>query len=96
MMVSFVLSFFPRDVLDEILNLIESVSEDFPSYSFITLKGNHDFYFELMKMLSISQSCLLHDGFHSCLFLYSCMLRGSVGHVSCLDINRNSRFYICN
>ena len=34
MMVSFVLSFFPRDVLDEILNLIESVSEDFPSYSF--------------------------------------------------------------
>ena len=29
MMVSFVLSFFPRDVLDEILNLIESVSEDF-------------------------------------------------------------------
>ena len=34
MMVSFVLSFFPRDVLDEILNLTESVSEDFPSYSF--------------------------------------------------------------
>ena len=38
MMVSFVLSFFPRDVLDEILNLIESVSEDFPSYSYI-VKG---------------------------------------------------------
>ena len=37
MMVSFVLSFFPRDVLDEILNLIESVSEDFPSYSFILI-----------------------------------------------------------
>ena len=35
MMVSFVLSFFPRDVLDEILKLIESVSEDFPSYSLI-------------------------------------------------------------
>ena len=35
MMVSFVLSFFPRDVLDEILNLIESVSEDFPSYFYI-------------------------------------------------------------
>ena len=28
------LSFFPRGVLDEILNLIESVSEDYPSYSF--------------------------------------------------------------
>ena len=27
------LSFFPLDVLDEILNLIESVSEGFPSYS---------------------------------------------------------------
>ena len=26
------LSFFPRGVLDEILNLIESVSESFPSY----------------------------------------------------------------
>ena len=36
MMVSFVLSFFPRDVLDEILNLIESVSEDFPSYSLMS------------------------------------------------------------
>ena len=39
MMVSFVLSFFPRDVLDEILNLIESVSEDFPSYSFKLFLG---------------------------------------------------------
>ena len=40
MMVSFVLSFFPRDVLDEILNLIESVSEDFPSYSSTHRPGN--------------------------------------------------------
>ena len=31
------LSFFPRDVLGEILNLIESVSEGFPSYAFIIL-----------------------------------------------------------
>ena len=29
------LSFFQRGVLDEILNLIESVSEDFPSYSYL-------------------------------------------------------------
>ena len=28
---------FPRGVLDEILNLIESVSDGFPSYSFINL-----------------------------------------------------------
>ena len=41
MMVSFVLSFFPRDVLDEILNLIESVSEDFPSYSSINVNYIH-------------------------------------------------------
>ena len=27
------LSFFPRDVLDEILDLIELVSEGFPTYS---------------------------------------------------------------
>ena len=34
MMVSFfVLYFFPRDVLDEMLDLIESVSEGFPTYS---------------------------------------------------------------
>ena len=34
------LSFFPRGVLDEILNLIESVSEGFPSYSFIPCGSN--------------------------------------------------------
>ena len=39
MMVSFVLSFFPRDVLDEILNLIESVSEDF--LTTLTIYFNH-------------------------------------------------------
>ena len=45
MMVSFVLSFFPRDVLDEILNLIESVSEDFPSYSFNPAKSESIVFF---------------------------------------------------
>ena len=35
-MASFVLSFFPQDVLDEIWDLIESVSEGFPSYSSIS------------------------------------------------------------
>ena len=38
MMVSFVLSFCPRDVLDEILNLIELVSDGFPSYSYKLLR----------------------------------------------------------
>ena len=35
MMMSFCAVFSPRDVLDEILVLIESVSEVFPIYSFI-------------------------------------------------------------
>ena len=34
------LFFFPRYVLDEILNLIESVSEGFPSYFYVV----YDFY----------------------------------------------------
>ena len=33
-MVSFCAVLFPRGVLDEILNLIETVSEGFPSYSY--------------------------------------------------------------
>ena len=33
------LSFFPRGVLDEILTLIESVFEDFPSYSLLCSDG---------------------------------------------------------
>ena len=32
------LSFFPLDVLDEIWDVIESVSEEFLTYSFINLK----------------------------------------------------------
>ena len=33
MMVSFLLFLFPRDVLDEILDIITSVSEGFPAFS---------------------------------------------------------------
>ena len=36
------LSFFPRGVLDEILNLIESVSEGFPSYSLLSNLGFYE------------------------------------------------------
>ena len=36
LMASFVLSFFPLDVLDEIWDLIESVSEGFLTYSSLT------------------------------------------------------------
>ena len=37
-MASFVLSFFPLDVLDEIWDLIESVSEGFLTYSLRIIK----------------------------------------------------------
>ena len=46
------LSFFPRGVLDEILNLIESVSEEFPSYSFVKRKALAFFYFYLVRLTS--------------------------------------------
>ena len=39
MVMSFCAVLFPRGVLDEILNLIESVSEGFPSYSCIYYDG---------------------------------------------------------
>ena len=43
------LSFFPRGVLDEILNLIESVSEDFPSYSFRVIERTRFPIFKFSK-----------------------------------------------
>ena len=50
LMASFVLSFFPLDVLDEIWDLIESVSEGFLSYfCFACL-----FYF-------VDEKCILQD-----------------------------------
>ena len=35
--------FFQRDVLDEILNLIKSVSEGFPTYSYSVAMSGHVF-----------------------------------------------------
>ena len=42
LMASFVLSFFPLDVLDEIWDLIESVSEGFLTYSYRELSTEFD------------------------------------------------------
>ena len=65
MMVSFVLSFFPRDVLDEILNLIESVSEDFPSYS---CKMDNLEYANAFLILNNSVvNCCTYDFLNGCL-----------------------------
>ena len=44
------LSFFPRGVLGEILNLIESVSESFPSFSYThTVIRFHRFFSNLLS-----------------------------------------------
>ena len=45
------LSFFPRGVLDEILNLIESVSEDFPSCSFLLYTSPLPIFFLILQAL---------------------------------------------
>ena len=45
------LSFFPRGVSDEILNLIESVSEGFPSYSCAILEITSGLSRHLRQML---------------------------------------------
>ena len=47
------LSFFPRGVWDEILNLIESVSEGFPSYSPFSCYSKENF---IVKYLLLSLS----------------------------------------
>ena len=43
------LSFFPRGVLDEILNLFESVSEEFPSYSCMFYTKDRDSFFHCLR-----------------------------------------------
>ena len=65
-MASFVLSFFPLDVLDEIWDLIESVSEGFLTYSFKSLQvlahhvTIHDHYLSLNHLPFNSKSLLFN------------------------------------
>ena len=54
LMASFVLCFFPLDVLDEICDLIESVSEGFLTYSLSLLL----FCFPLPVSLLLCLSCM--------------------------------------
>ena len=44
------LSFFARDVLDEIWDLIESVSEGFPTYSSIDDNVNAILFFRILNL----------------------------------------------
>ena len=50
MMVSFCAVLFPRDVLDEILDLIESVSEGFPTYSYKDISSKFKSITSFLKM----------------------------------------------
>ena len=52
----FVLSFFPLDILDEIWNLIESVSKGFLTYSLISLKC---YFSRSNSLLARKISCLV-------------------------------------
>ena len=52
LMASFVLSFFPLDVLDEIWDLIESVSEGFLTYSHMTKVAAMPIYGKNLKKSS--------------------------------------------
>ena len=57
------LSFFPRGVLDEILNLIESVSEGFPSYFFVRRCQNFiGGIFDLVSKYNVGLKTLLRQG----------------------------------
>ena len=38
------LSFFPRDALDKIWDLIESVSAGFPTHSYLSNESEHSFF----------------------------------------------------
>ena len=91
MMVSFVLSFFPRDVLDEILKLIESVSEDFPSYSFYA-----DREFQTREQTDIAEHSIKPSfrlySFTRCLGFLGLHLRPMIDYFSYLLLNKSYHF----
>ena len=65
LMASFVLSFFPLDVLDEIWDLIESVSEGFLTYSFIA-----HLIFRVTN-IDVLCSCVMHPLIENTCFILS-------------------------
>ena len=61
----YISDFFPRGVLDEILNLIESVSEGFPAYSCIDISLGQvlDMKLFLTNLASVSVLSCVKDKF---------------------------------
>ena len=75
------LSCFPRDVLDEIWDLIESVSEAFPTYSCISRGIRTDLNTEHAH-LKVKQKALSEKSFHYLMFgvaskVYGYIFRGN-------------------
>ena len=60
------LSFFPRCVLDEILNLIESVSKGFPSYSRFIANSSSCTTTELSKLLTFCLTTIKNNVIEYC------------------------------
>ena len=73
------LSFFPRDVLDEILNLLESVSEDFPSYSC----NRNNIRGEIIENFITNILCLMNDKSNT----LNTYLHPATGTFSSLDLS---------
>ena len=70
LMASFVLSFFPLDVLDEIWDLIESVSEGFLTYSFkalqeVKIKKSNSYHNEKQRTSTFSENIAVHNPSHN-------------------------------
>ena len=61
------------------------------SQASLLLKGLTIFiYFKLINVFCIMRSCCASQRYpYNCQFLYSCMLQGSGGHVSCISMDRN-------
>ena len=73
MMVSFCTAFFPRDVLDEILNLIKSVSEVFPTCSSLGQAYRCLIvWFILLPIFSAAMAVSRHVCFILVYFLFLC------------------------
>ena len=81
LLASFVLSIFPQDVLDEIWDVIESVSEGFPTYSFTfeeiavffgKLSLEYFITFTCKHRFSVLHSRLISDSAHHKYILSCC------------------------
>ena len=88
------LSFFPRGVLDEILNLIESVSEDFPSYPYIYFLLPYFKYSACFVRIKLRLHELYPYNIWFCLVLSSLALwSSSVDHRTGINIFVDISFY---